>query len=113
MTSRETFPATKCYEKSNWTKLYLKLWEACTANLGKYYIYIYSVVSTAVTHPATNCDLAIPSSAPSAGEIPKEWLLANICPLFKKGNRALACNYRHVSLTCVPCKLLEHIDFKL
>ena len=43
------------------------------------------------------------------GEIPKEWSLANICPLYKKGDRALACNYRPVSLTCVPCKLLEHI----
>ena len=43
------------------------------------------------------------------GEIPKEWSLANICPLFKKSDRLLACNYRPVSLTCVPCKLLEHI----
>ena len=42
------------------------------------------------------------------GEIPKEWSLANICPLFKKSDRSLACNYRPVSLTCVPCKLLEH-----
>ena len=42
------------------------------------------------------------------GEIPKEWSLANICPL-KKSDRSLACNYRPVSLTCVPCKLLEHI----
>ena len=39
------------------------------------------------------------------GEIPKEWSLVNICPLFKKGDRSLACNYR-LSLTCVPCKLL-------
>ena len=39
----------------------------------------------------------------------KECSLANICPLFKKGDRSLACNYRPVSLTCVPCKLLEHI----
>ena len=38
------------------------------------------------------------------GEIPKKWSLANICPLFKKGDRSLACNYRPVSLTCVPCK---------
>ena len=45
------------------------------------------------------------------GEIPKEWSLANICPLYKKGDRALACNYRPISLTCVPCKLLEHIVF--
>ena len=43
------------------------------------------------------------------GEIPKEWSLANICPLFKKGDRSLACNYRPVSFTSVPCKLLEHI----
>ena len=43
------------------------------------------------------------------GEIPKEWLLPSICPFFKKGDRALACNYRPVSLTCVPCKLLEQI----
>ena len=43
------------------------------------------------------------------GEIPKEWSLANICPLFKKSDRSLACNCRPVSLTCVPCKLLEHI----
>ena len=44
-----------------------------------------------------------------SGEIPKEWTLANISPLFKKGDRSLACNYHPVSLTCVPCKLLEHI----
>ena len=37
------------------------------------------------------------------GEIP------NICPLFKKSDRSLACNYRPVSLPCVPCKFLEHI----
>ena len=43
------------------------------------------------------------------GEISKELSLANICPRFKKGDRCLACNYRPVSLTCVPCKLLEHI----
>ena len=43
------------------------------------------------------------------GEIPKEWSLANICPLFKKSDKSLASNYRPVSLTCVPCKLLEHI----
>ena len=43
------------------------------------------------------------------GEIPKEWSLANICPLFKKSDRSHTCNYHPVSLTCVPCKLLEHI----
>ena len=44
-----------------------------------------------------------------SGDIPKEWTLANISALFNKGDRSLACNYGPVSLTCVPCKLLEHI----
>ena len=35
--------------------------------------------------------------------------MANICPLYKKGDRALPSNYRPVSLTCVPFKMLEHI----
>ena len=43
------------------------------------------------------------------GEIPSEWSLANICPVLKKSDRSLACNYCPVSLTCIPCKLLEHI----
>ena len=53
----------------------------------------------------------LPISSLDTGEIRKEWSLANIFPLYKKGDRALACNYRPVSLTCVPCKLLEHIVY--
>ena len=51
----------------------------------------------------------IPKESIYTGEIHKEWSLANICPLFKKGDRSLARNYRPVSLTCIPCKILEHI----
>jgi hypothetical protein len=43
------------------------------------------------------------------GAIPDDWRLANIVPVFKKGNRATPSNYRPVSLTSIPCKLLEHI----
>ena len=42
-------------------------------------------------------------------EIPKELLFANICSLFTKGDSALTCSYRPLSLTCMPWKLLEHI----
>ena len=42
------------------------------------------------------------------GEIPEEWSLVNICPLFKKSDRALASNYRPV---CILCKLLGHIVY--
>ena len=32
-------------------------------------------------------------------------------PVFKKGSKKEVCNYRPVSLTPVPCKILEHIIF--
>ena len=47
----------------------------------------------------------------STHSLPKDWLQANINPLFKKGNTNLAVNYRPVSLTCVCYKLLEHIIY--
>ena len=43
------------------------------------------------------------------GTVPKDWKDANICPLFKKNDRSLPSNYRPVSLTCILCKVLEHI----
>ena len=45
----------------------------------------------------------------STGTLPSDWRYANITPVFKKGDRHSAENYRPVSLTSVPCKLLEHI----
>lgn len=42
-------------------------------------------------------------------EIPQDWKLANVTPIFKKGRKDDASNYRPVSLTCVVCKLLERI----
>ena len=44
-----------------------------------------------------------------SGRLPSDWLTANISSAFKKGNRHLAENYRPISLTSVPCKILEHI----
>ena len=43
------------------------------------------------------------------GTLPLDWRNANITPVFKKGDRHLAENYRPVSLTIVTCKILEHI----
>ena len=43
------------------------------------------------------------------GELPRDWSLANVAPIFKKDNRVRAENYRPVSLTCITCKLFEHI----
>ena len=43
------------------------------------------------------------------GKIPDQWKEALITPLFKKGERGKASNYRPVSLTSICCKLMEHI----
>ena len=43
------------------------------------------------------------------GEIPQEWRTAKVTPIFKKGAKGDPGNYRPVSLTSVPCKILESI----
>jgi hypothetical protein len=43
------------------------------------------------------------------GVVPIAWSLANVTPIHKKGSRLQAANYRPVSLTSVPCKVLESI----
>ena len=48
----------------------------------------------------------------NTGSLPSDWLNANISCVFKKGDKHAAKNYRPVSLTSVPCKLLEHIICK-
>lgn len=43
------------------------------------------------------------------GCIPRDWRTANVTPLFKKGNRSQAENYRPISLTSQICKVVESI----
>ena len=38
-----------------------------------------------------------------------EWILANVNPLFKKGDKSNLGNYQPISLTSVVCKLMESI----
>ena len=43
------------------------------------------------------------------GEIPQDWRSADVTPVYKKGKKSDPANYRPISLTSIPCKLLEHI----
>jgi hypothetical protein len=42
-----------------------------------------------------------------SGTIPNDWRTASIVPVFKKGDKHLAANYRPISLTSITCKLME------
>ena len=46
------------------------------------------------------------------GIVPEDWRRANISPIFKKGEKSSAANYRPVSLTSICSKILEHILVK-
>ena len=52
---------------------------------------------------------AIFQQSMDTGVLPSSWLTAYVTPIFKKGSTCLPENYRPVSLTCVACKLLEHV----
>ena len=45
----------------------------------------------------------------SVGAVPVDWRTAHIVPVFKKGTAGDTANYRPISLTCVPSKILEKI----
>ena len=52
---------------------------------------------------------AIFNQSLDTGELPNDWLMSHITPIFKKGNKNLPCNYRPIALTSICCKILEHI----
>ena len=43
------------------------------------------------------------------GVVPSDWKLANVTPIFKKGSKSNPSNYRPVSLTSVPSKIIESL----
>ncbi|MEW8548097.1 MAG: reverse transcriptase family protein, partial [Candidatus Thiodiazotropha sp.] len=45
----------------------------------------------------------------SQGKVPDDWKTADVTPIFKKGDRSTASNYRPISLTAVCSKVMEHI----
>ncbi|PKU44320.1 rna-directed dna polymerase from mobile element jockey-like [Limosa lapponica baueri] len=45
----------------------------------------------------------------STGEVPDDWRVANVMPIYKKGRKEDPGNYRAVSLTSVPGKIMDRI----
>jgi len=42
-----------------------------------------------------------------SGNVPQDWKMANVTPIFKKGKKSCSANYRPVSLTVNLCKVFE------
>jgi hypothetical protein len=42
-------------------------------------------------------------------KVPTEWKMATVTPIYKKGTKCGPRNYKPVSLTSVPCKILESL----
>ena len=42
-------------------------------------------------------------------DVPHDWQTANVVPIFKKGERYKPSNNRPVPLTCICCKIMEHV----
>lgn len=51
------------------------------------------------------------SKSLSESVLPDDWKLAYVVLVHKSGPRSNASNYRPISLTCISCKILEHILF--
>ncbi|KFP75099.1 hypothetical protein N311_07134, partial [Apaloderma vittatum] len=69
-------------------------------------------------HPRVLKDLAAVITKPLSiiyqqswltGEVPSDWKLADVTPIYKKGQKDDPGNYRPDSLTLVPGKLMEQI----
>lgn len=43
--------------------------------------------------------------------LPREWKTGRVVPLYKSGDAHNPSNYRPISITSIPCKILEHIIF--
>ncbi|KFP03769.1 RNA-directed DNA polymerase from mobile element jockey, partial [Calypte anna] len=43
------------------------------------------------------------------GEVPEDWRIADVTPVYKKGKKEDPGNYRPVSLTSIPGKVMEQL----
>ena len=70
---------------------------------------IRRIVLKELSHVKAPIVTAIFQKSLDTGKVPSDWKKAQVCPLFKKGNKQDPVNYRPIFLTCILCKTMEHI----
>ena len=70
---------------------------------------ISPLVMKELSGPVSTILTTIFNKSYETGEIPEDWKKANVTPVYKKGAKHDPNNYRPISLTCISCKLMEHI----
>lgn len=85
-------------------------------------LYVQKSLGPDGTHPRVLKDVASVITGPlfiifqwswESGEVPVDWKLANIVPVFKKGKKEDPVNYRPVSLVPVPGKNMEEFILRI
>lgn len=49
----------------------------------------------------------------SLGLIPDDWRVGKVVPVHESGDKDSPLNYRPISLTSIPCKIMEHVIYSL
>ncbi len=70
---------------------------------------IPAILLKAVAEPLSGPLSLLFQQSLDTGDVPKDWRVATIHPVFKKGDKSSPGNYRPISLTSVVCKQLEHV----
>ncbi|GAB0208405.1 mitochondrial enolase superfamily member 1 [Grus japonensis] len=99
-----------------WRKGYLVKEDWVRDHLGK--LDIHKSMGPDGMHPQVLRELADVIAMPLSiiferswrtGEVPEDWRKANVTPVFKKGRKEDPGNYRPVSLTSIPGKVMEQL----
>ena len=90
--------------------------EGVKAELQK--LNIYKSLGPDGAHPrvlkALSEEICVPlahifNTSMQSGQVPRDWKIANVTAIFKKGDRQNPGNYRPISLTSVICKTMERL----